>query len=205
MRKALALCQCQTAGTVFGELAVFGEPAKRVATLFAVLLVACVTISCVLPAPAGESAAISVIDVQQGTIEKGQPVRWGGTIAKVHNKADTTVLEIVSRPLLRSGRPKHNDVTDGRFMAEITGFLDPEIVRPGRDISVIGSIVRLDKGLVGEAEYSYPVMSVFDYQFWKEQSEVDPAAVHPYYLFSDRYWQTWPHRRRSGVHGQLIF
>jgi len=184
---------------------VFGELSKRVATLCLVLFVACVTISCVSPAQAGESSAISVVDVQPATTEKGQPVRWGGTIAKIHNKADTTVLEIVSRPLLRSGRPRHNDVTDGRFMAEITGFLDPEIVRPGRDISVIGSIDRLEDGLVGEAEYSYPVMSVFDYHFWKEQGKTDPAVVHPYYLFSDRYWRNWPHRRRSGVHGRLIF
>lgn len=204
MKQALTHSHWQTTGTVFGVLSnVLG---KKVATLVVAVSVACVTISCASPAPAGESTAISVADVQQGTVEKGlPPVRWGGTIAKVHNKSDLTVLEIVSRPLLRSGRPRHNDVTDGRFMAEISGFLDPEIVAPGRDISVIGTIERLDNGLVGDAEYRYPVMLVFDYKVWKKQSEIDPAGVDPNYFFSDRYWRNWPHRGTSGISGQLIF
>lgn len=161
--------------------------------------------ACVSTLPEGDSAAITVSEVQMGKAEKGLPVRWGGTIAKIHNKPDVTILEIVSRPLLRSGRPKHNDATDGRFMAEISGFLDPEIVSAGRDISVIGTIEGLEDGAVGEAAYRYPLMKVFDYQFWKKQSEIDPRSSDPYYLFSDGYWRDWPNRRRSGFYGRLIF
>ena len=57
-------------------------------------------------------------------------MRWGGTIASVNNRDDdTTELQIVSRPLDRRGRPRHVDVSEGRFVAEVDGFLDPEIVR----------------------------------------------------------------------------
>ncbi len=199
MIKASTKGRCQTTGNEFGGLA-----EKKAVLLFAVFA-AFTTVSCVSPLPAGESVGVSVTEAQTGQAEKGLPVRWGGTIARIHNKADLTVLEIVSRPLLRSGRPKHNDTTDGRFMAEISGFLDPEIVSPGRDISVIGTLDRIQTGQVGEADYKYPVLSVFDYQFWKKQSEIDPYSNYPNYLFSDRYWREWPHRRRSGVNGLIVF
>jgi len=178
---------------------------QNLAKLFLAVFVMSTAVACVTPLPAGDSAIISVVDVQMGKAEKGLPVRWGGTIANIHNKADVTILEIVSRPLFRSGRPKHNDVTDGRFMAEISGFLDPAIISAGRDISVIGTIERLDDGSVGEAAYRYPVMKVFDHQFWKKQSEIDPRSTDPYYMFSDGYWRDWPNRRRSGIYGRLIF
>lgn len=199
MTKASTTRRCPTIRNVFGSTT------KAVKTLSLAVIVVCTSISCVSPLPAGESAVMSVMEVQQGKAEKGLPVRWGGTIVQVHNKSDMTVLEIVSRPLLRSGRPRHNDVTDGRFMAEISGFLDPEIVAPGRDISVIGTIERLDDGSVGETPYRYPVMTVFDYQFWKKLSEIDPRSSDSHYFFSDGYWRDWPHGRRSGFYGRLIF
>jgi len=161
--------------------------------------------ACATPSPPGEVAAISVSQIQSGEAEKGAPVRWGGTVAKVHNKSDKTVLEVVSRPLLRTGRPKHNDSTDGRFFAEISGFLDPEIVKAGRDISVIGTVVRIDDGLVGEAEYRYPVLSVFDYRVWKKRSEINDAAAYPHFFVFDRPWHDWPYRRRSRVFGGARF
>jgi len=198
MIKALTIRHGQTTGTVFGRFA------KRVSALVGAVFVATVTISCVTPSPAGESADISVIDYQEGDVEKGQRVRWGGTIAQVLNKEDFTVLEIVSRPLWRSGRTRHNDATDGRFIAEINGFVDPEIASPGRDISVIGTVSRIDDGKVGEADYRYPVMAVFDYQFWEARNQYDRYGAGHYYLFSDRYWHHFPHRRRFGLHGRFI-
>lgn len=186
MIKASCFCMSWTTGIVFG---------------FTVLMVS----GCVSPSPPGEVAIATVQEVQQGSMESGIPLRWGGTITHVRNKKDITVLEIVSRPLLRSGRPRHNDQTDGRFMAEISGFLDPEIVRAGRDISVIGTITRLENGQVGEAEYQYPVMSVFNYRFWKKASEIDANSGYPHYFERDRFWYNWPYRRRNGVHGRVLF
>lgn len=198
MKNASTVRRCSITGRVCRGLT------KKVMAWVLLLIATSMLSSCATPLPAGESAVISVSQVQQGKVEKGLPVRWGGTIAEIHNEADVTVLEIVSRPLLRSGRPLRNDQTDGRFKAEISGFLDPEVVSPGRDISVIGTIDRVENGKVGEAEYRYPVMAVFDYQFWKKQSEAAETR-HPNYLFSDDYWRDWPHRRRYGISGRVIF
>jgi len=127
-------------------------------------------------------------------------VRWGGTIAEVRNTADgTTVLEIVSRPLRAGGRPRGGDVTDGRFLAEIDTFLDPEIVVAGRELTVTGELAGERDGRVGETPYTYPVVRVANFRYWQPEKP-QRHFPHPYPL-SDRF--DWPHRhphhRRSGV------
>jgi len=199
MFEATPLCGCRPTGKGFGVLIRGGFRQ----TWFALLLLG--LCSCVTPAPPGEVVEVTVADIQQGTGEMGVPVRWGGTIAAVHNKPETTLLEVVSRPLNGTGRPRHNDATYGRFYAEISGFLDPEIVSQGRDISVIGTVIRLDDGQVGEAGYEYPVLSVFDYRVWKKRSEIKGNGNYPHYFLFDRYWHNWPHHRRHGVRGSVIF
>lgn len=198
MVKVTSFCRLLTTGNLVSR------HFKHALALVGAGFVSLTLVSCTTPAPPGEVAGFSVSEVQGGA-EKGVPLRWGGTIANVVNKAETTVLEIVSRPLQRSGRPLHNDVTEGRFLAEFKGFLDPEIVSPGRDITVLGTVGRLEMGQVGEADYEYPFMSVFDYRFWKKASEIDNNSGYPHYFADDPYWLNWPHRRRWGVGGQLVF
>lgn len=197
MIQASSSSRGRTSGTVFGK------SSKGVKAGFGFLL-SLMLIGCVSPSPPGDVANVSIAEFQQGNVESGLPIRWGGTVTKVQNKPDVTVLEIVSRPLLRSGRPRHNDQTEGRFLAEINGFLDPEIVAAGRDISVIGTVTRIDTGLVGEAEYQYPVMSVFDYRIWKKPSEIDSNSGYPHYFDHHRFWDGWP-GRRTRINGQLVF
>lgn len=205
MKMASCLGRCQTSRNVFGD------SFNRSKALFGIVVTVLVVVitGCVSPAPAGEVIAVSVLDIQSGKAEPGIPVRWGGTITGVQNKNDVTVLEIVSRPLQRSGRPRHNDQTDGRFLAEVKGFLDPQIVTVGRDISLVGTINKVESGQIGEADYQFPVMSVFDYQFWKKLSEIEENNVYPYYYREDfrrdRYWFDWPHRRQSQVYGEFRF
>jgi len=198
-------CRLLTRGNLVSELS--GSLARvfeAVSKFLSIIMLSLAVAGCVTASPPGEVVQLSVEQVQNGA-ELGVPLRWGGTIASVVNKADTTVIEVVSRPLQRSGQPLHNDKTDGRFLAELKGFLDPEILSPGRDISVLGTISRLESGQVGEAEYQYPVMVVFDYRIWKKVSEIDPNSSYPHYFIHDRYWLDWPHRRRRGLSGQIIF
>ncbi len=178
-------------------------------------VVACLSVSvsgCVTPLPAGEVTGIAVSEIQAGTSELGQPVRWGGTVVNVQNKQDITVIEVVSRPLLASGRPARNDKTQGRFLAEVSGFLDPEILVEGRDITLTGVVKQLQDGTVGEANYSYPVLSVFKYHFWQQLTEktanwgypLRPWLDHP---GSKSYGRYWPYHHRSSlvITGGILF
>ncbi|NND89347.1 MAG: hypothetical protein HKN42_00685 [Granulosicoccus sp.] len=136
---------------------------------------------------------------ESGIDTSGLPfVRWGGTIVGVSNLADgRTMLEIVSRPLYSGGRPIHDDRSDGRFMAELDQFLDPEIVKPGRDMTVVGHLNRRTRGQIGQSSYVFPVVSVQDYRYWKKRVPTPPRHfphwnTYPPHAFSDPFWYDWP-------------
>jgi len=160
------------------------------------LLSACTSLSPDKDAVPGEAETVNVATAQQDPGlpllqdasldslpmhgEGHQVVRWGGSIVRVENLADQqTLLEIVSRPLRRNGRPVHNDRTYGRFLARVPEFLDPVIVEDGRDITFVGSLVARQQGNVGRAEYVFPVLDAQTYTYWKKPVEVVPYPV-PY-------------------------
>jgi outer membrane lipoprotein len=166
------------------------------------------------PSPPAGDQVVSDITVRQAQADErlvesvtrsSQPadsalpvVRWGGTIAQVSNRADdVTVVEIVSRPLYSGGRPIHDDRTDGRFLAEINEFLDPEIVKVGRDMTVVGRLSRRQAGTVGESSYLFPVVEVDTYRYWKQVVPVQPRSfphwnTYPYGRYYDPFWDDWP-------------
>ncbi len=155
------------------------------AAAFALLLAG----GCASVPPADEGyASVTVADVQRdaadapaGTGAATPTVRWGGTIASVNNTGDdATELQIVSRPLDRRGRPRHVDVSEGRFVARIDGFLDPEIVRAGRDITVTGEVEGMRDGRIGESGYRFPVVRVDDYRYWQPAARASAAVPGPY-------------------------
>lgn len=154
-----------------------------------VRLLPCLALALALGACAGvppaddDLASLDVGDVQRAVPAEPVTVRWGGTITKVTNTdADTTELEVVSRPLDRGGRPRHVDVSEGRFLAVVQGFLDPEIVRAGRDVTVTGEVGELRDGRIGEAGYRFPVLRVDDYRYWKPRATAAgvPGPYGPY-------------------------
>ncbi len=131
---------------------------------------------------------------------KSELVRWGGSIVSIENRKDETWVEIVSRELGRNGRPKSNDHTDGRFLAKINEFLDPEIYKKGRLLTVYGELAGSRDGKVGEKPYSFPVVNSKKAYMWAEFREPLPYPyIHsPYYdPFRDPYWDPyWNHHRR---------
>ena len=189
------------------------------AALAAALGAGCATVA--QPPSDAPVARVDVADVQRAPPVEPVAVRWGGTIASVTNAdAETTVLEIVARPLGASGRPRHVDASPGRFVAEVDGFLDPEIVRAGRDVTVTGTVADLRDGRVGDAEYRFPVVEVEAWRYWKPAARTvahpgpyGPYAYGPYgyghygyahdpFSFHQRFWYEFyndplhPHARR---------
>ena len=194
-------------------------PPARIPVLRAALLGAALLAlgGCASPSPPGPASTLSVAEARRAPPEEPAEVRWGGTIAEVRNTAaGDTVLEVVSRPLRRGGRPIRNDVTEGRFLAEVPEFLDPEIVKRGRDITVTGRVGESREGRIGETDYRFPVVQVRDYRYWKP-APPRTAPVHfphPYPVsdpFYGPFWHGWPHvhhhypRGGARVHGTFVF
>ena len=109
----------------------------------------------------------------------GQQTRLGGTIVATENKQDATWLTVLGLPLYKSGAPRSSDDSDGRFIAIVPAFLDPQIYAPDRQVTVTGTLLRTETGKVGEYPYSYPVIQAEAWYLWPEQIE-PPYGYYPY-------------------------
>ena len=105
----------------------------------------------------------------------GRSLRWGGKIAEVENLASTTEIAVVGLPLQRKGRPLDSGKSDGRFLASIPGFIDPEIYQEGRLLTVFGQVSGETEREIGKYRYRYPVVTVEAYYLWP------PEVYYPYY------------------------
>jgi outer membrane lipoprotein len=112
----------------------------------------------------------------------GTRVRWGGVIASVENHKQNTWVELVDRTLERGGRPSDSDVSDGRFIARIPGFLDPAIYAKNREMTVTGVLAESITRSVGDYPYRYPVVDVDTYYLWAKPT----TPAYPYYY--DPFW-----------------
>lgn len=130
---------------------------------------------------------------------KGKLLRWGGAIAKIENKPDSTVLEMVYYPLNLYGRPVSGEESMGRFRIHVSGFMDPMVYQVGRLMTFTAELNGLEKGLVGEHEYVFPTATVKDYYLWKDVQRIDVSGVH---IWPHQYW--YGHYPRPYHRGLII-
>lgn len=116
---------------------------------------------------------------------KGEIVVWGGTIAEVTNLAEGTRLEVVSRPLARNQRPLDVDRSEGRFHVFVAGFLDPQVHAPQRAVTVRGTVVGANPGVIGSFPYTFPEIEAASVYLWP------PAEPEPHVIYRDPFWGPW--------------
>lgn len=97
---------------------------------------------------------------------RNQAVLWGGEIVSVHNLKDTTEIAVLAYPLDSDSFPDVSKHTTGRFIVRYPGFLDPLDYGPGRLVTVLGRLDGVDKGKVGEAPYTFPVVKSSTLHLW---------------------------------------
>ena len=133
---------------------------------------------------------------KEPAVHLGDRVRWGGTIAAVYNLEASTRLEVVARPLGAEGRPRPQGPAPGRFLAEVSGFLDPAIYAQGRQVTVKGTVAEPETRPIGEYAYRFPVVRVQAHYLWPrekpDRSRPPPSWYHdpwhPYYGPRYPYW-----------------
>jgi len=126
---------------------------------------------------------------------KQAKVRWGGTIARVENKASETWIEVVARDLEKSGRPIDNDFSPGRFIAVISGFLDPVVYKNGRDLTVAGHVEKQIQRKIDEYDYLFPLVRVNSHVLWQEIVLL-PYDYYPYGFYDPWYPYYYPYYNR---------
>ncbi len=135
------------------------------------------------------SSEATVSDIQQGlATDKGVTVRWGGVIANINNQEKQTWLEVVQLPIKSNGKPRDTDVSSGRFLVKIEGFLDPAIYAKGREFTVVGILSGMSDGKIGEFEYKFPVVAAQGYHLWPQTRELDYYNA---YFIPVTYWRPY--------------
>ncbi len=154
----------------------------RIGMLLLLLLSACATVP---PELQGPVVPATLVEVRAHPDDyRGRQVRWGGTILKLENGEKETRIQILARPLDRSGRPRLNVEPEGRFLAVTPAFLDPEIYPRGRELTVIGRIDGTAEITVGKRTIRVPVVAAERWHLWPKRKSNPPVMVYPYF----RYW-----------------
>lgn len=103
----------------------------------------------------------------------GSMVRWGGIIAAVENRENETWIEVVAQDLGSYGQPRDDDDSQGRFLARIEGFVDPQIYAEGRQLTIAGEVESRIVRRIGEHPYTYPLVRATSYHLWPEYAGRD--------------------------------
>ena len=134
-----------------------------------------------------EALAGRVLDVETDRSLAAKPigarVRWGGRIVQTHPQAAQTCFEIVGIPTDGQARPIAVDRSDGRFLACRGGFYDPEVFKPGREVTITGTLQGFDAGHIGDYAYDYPRVAADVVYLWPERKDVDVIVERPLFVW----------------------
>jgi len=114
----------------------------------------------------------------------GQTVILGGQIISATPTPQGTLLTVLETKTEKDERPYGADTSQGRFMAQAKGFLDPQIYAQGRQVTVAGKVAGRQAGKVGELDYTYPLIQAEQVYLW-------PRPEPRYYR--DLYWPYGPY------------
>jgi outer membrane lipoprotein len=120
---------------------------------------------------------------------RGQTVLLGGVVVNTTYDEDGTLLEIYQTELDWEKRPTRDDVSEGRFLARYRGFLDSEIYKKGRKVTLAGVVVGVTPLKLGKREYPYPTLLIREIHLWKKKKRTDPCDGYPWYPWG--MWGPW--------------
>lgn len=141
--------------------------------LILVFLAGCATPPLDIPETVGEPVEPRAVTAAMLPIDDQV---WGGVIARTENRADVTVLEVVSYPLHRQ-EPQTRQANTGRFRLKVEGFLDPVDYRAGRRITAVGSVTGMEAGRIGQLDYDFPLLEAYTLHLWPDPVPADPGRV----------------------------
>jgi len=171
------------------------EPLWGFGLLLFILFSGCAPISKELRAEADKTLTFQQV-FQKPEAYKGKIVIWGGEIVQTINQEDkTTLIEVLQRPLDWQEEPKETGPSGGRFLVLAEKYLDPQIYRNGREITVAGEILGEKTRLLGEMEYRYPLVLSRQIYLWREYGYHYPPPYYPYGPWGDYDpWWDYPYR-----------
>jgi outer membrane lipoprotein len=109
---------------------------------------------------------------------RGRTVILGGYILDVRVDGERNLLRVLQAPLIMRDEPAVRSDSQGRFCLVQRGFLEPEIFRPGRKITVAGNVMGMEPTSHG------PCLTL-------EAREIHLWQVNPYRDLPYDYYDEW--------------
>jgi outer membrane lipoprotein len=159
--------------------------------LLCLLFLGCVSLTACAPALSKqfrEKATPSVLFnelLRDPRSYEGREVILGGYLLAVKNEPEGSQLTILQAPLDFQNRPNLRDKSEGRFLARTDKFMDPEIYKKDRKLTVGGKIAGVSAQPLGDRIYRYPVIVIEELHLWAEEQRQDWQY--------DPYWDYWDH------------
>ena len=122
---------------------------------------------------------------------KGETVLLGGVVVKATYDQAGTLLEIYQTDVDWEKRPIDEDESEGRFLALYNGFLDSEIYKKGRKVTIAGMVDGVRTLKIGEIDYHYPFLLIREIHLWKKERKepLDPSFWYPWGMWGP--WGVW--------------
>jgi outer membrane lipoprotein len=112
---------------------------------------------------------------------QGKTFILGGLIVETRFAGKGSQIEALSVPVDSYGYLKETEHSMGRFLAiypRESGLLDPLVYNKGREITLAGEFLGIQKGKIDEMEYAYPVFEIKQIYLWEERKYYYP--IYPY-------------------------
>lgn len=154
--------------------------------LLSALATACTPFSREVIRQSDEVLTVAEVQANPGRYLQTQ-VLWGGIVVEATNEKDSTLIMVLRTKLDFEKQPKDLRNTEGRFVIEYKGFLDPFVYRKGRLVTVAGDIAGVRKLAVGNTTYNYPVVAAKQLQLWETGYY---TGRRPPAYWNDPFW--WP-------------
>lgn len=121
--------------------------------------------------------------LESGELYTGKTVLLGGYILETENKAGETIIRVLQSPLAFWDEPAEKDKSEGRFIIVHKGFLDPEVYRKDRRITVAGVIAGMEVEDIGNCPYACLKIESREMHLWPEYEHRDYYPYYDDYLF----------------------
>lgn len=126
---------------------------------------------------------------------RGQTVILGGHVIEVRNEARQTIVVVLQTPLGSGQEPLPPDRSEGRFMLQHDGFLDPEVFAKGRTLTAAGEVDGVIREMIDHEPYDYILLTSREIHLWERAEDL---YRYPYRspLYDPWYYRHPPRRYR---------
>lgn len=108
----------------------------------------------------------------------GRHLLLAGGIAGVRNTNEGGELELVQFATDENGKITDTANSPGRFIATSPAFLDPAVYRTGLLVTLVGEVLGKKSMLLGDVDYTYPLLAIREIRLWKPEEFPKPPTFH---------------------------